>query len=128
MKVSNIVSGKLIAINYIALIAASTGLLSGSSTANAQQLNLSRGEATVLIEPYAPNVVRVSLSLRRDDALAAPGYGISAMPQHAGWTVENDKSGDVLRSPRMVVTVSPQGGKWVPTGTQADISKFFDGS
>ena len=28
----------------------------------------------------------------------------------------------------MIVTVSPEGGKWVPTGTQADIAKFFNGS
>ena len=45
---------------------------------SAQQLALARHEATVLVEPYAPNVVRVSMSLRREDALAGPGYGISA--------------------------------------------------
>ena len=28
----------------------------------------------------------------------------------------------------MVVTVSPAGGKYTPTGTQADIAKFFNGS
>jgi alpha-D-xyloside xylohydrolase len=92
------------------------------------QLNLSRGDATVLIEPYAPNIVRVSLSLRRDDALAAPGFGISAPASSRGWVTEKDKSGDVLRSSRMMVTVSPEGSKWVPKGTQADIAKFFNGS
>jgi hypothetical protein len=49
-----------------------------------QQIAVSRGEATVLIEPYAANVVRVSLSLRRDDALAGPGYGISAKAAERG--------------------------------------------
>ncbi len=96
--------------------------------APAQDLKLSRGGATVLVEPYAPNVVRVSISLRKEDALAAPGYGISAKPQGAGWTAETGVAGDVLRSSRMVVTVSPEGGKWVPSGTQADIAKFFNGS
>ena len=96
--------------------------------AGAQQLSLSRGEATILVEPYAANVVRVSLSLRRDDALAGPGYGISAKAAAAGWTAEKGEQGDVLRSSRMVVRVSPEGKKYVPTGTQADIAKFFNGS
>jgi alpha-D-xyloside xylohydrolase len=96
--------------------------------ASSQQLNLTRGEATVLVEPYAPNIVRVSLSLRREDALAAPGYGISAKPLADGWSAEKGQSGDVLRSSRVVVTVAPEGGKWVPTGTQTDIAKFFNGS
>ncbi len=99
-----------------------------SAVLAAQQLSLNRHEATVLVEPYAPNVVRVSMSLRREDALAAPGYGISAKASAAGWTADASARGDVLRSARMVVTVSPAGKPWVPTGTQADIAKFFNGS
>src|ERR1700742_638996 len=94
----------------------------------AQQLSVTRNNATVLVEPYAPNIVRVSISLRRDDALAAPGYGISASPASTGWSAENTAQGDILRSDRMVVTIAPQGPKWTPTGTQADIAKFFNGS
>jgi alpha-D-xyloside xylohydrolase len=94
----------------------------------AQQLSLTRDNATVLVEPYAPNIVRVSISLRRDDALAAPGYGLTATPLPTGWTAASDATGDVLRSSRMIVAVSPQGPKWVPTGTSADIAKFFNGS
>nr|WP_255550977.1 glycoside hydrolase family 31 protein [Granulicella sp. dw_53] len=96
--------------------------------AYAQELRLSRAEATVLVEPYAPNVVRVSISLRKEDALAAPGYGITAAPAAKGWSVEQGKSGDVLRSSRMIVTVAPEGGRSVRTGTAADIAKFFNGS
>ncbi len=33
-----------------------------------------------------------------------------------------------LPSSRMIVTVAPQGGKWKPTGTAADIAQFFNGS
>ncbi len=75
------------ALNALARVtqAAVLSLLLSAAAAKAQQLNLTRGEATVLVEPYAPNIVRVSLSLRRDDALAAPGYGITAKPQPAGW-------------------------------------------
>ncbi|RXH57866.1 TIM-barrel domain-containing protein [Granulicella sibirica] len=103
-------------------------LVLGCMGAGAQQLSLSRAEATVLVEPYAPNVVRVSLSLRKDDALAGPGYGVTAKTNGAGWAVQSGVEGDVLRSSRMVVTVTPQGAKYAPTGTAADIAKFFNGS
>jgi alpha-D-xyloside xylohydrolase len=122
MKILGILFRTVVASGCFAVVLGSAGLMASA------QLNLSRGGATVLVEPYAPNIVRVSLSLRRNDALAGPGYGISAVASGAGWVAEKDKSGDVLRSSRIVVTVSPEGGKWVPTGTQADIAKFFNGS
>jgi alpha-D-xyloside xylohydrolase len=128
MKAPNTRFRKVVALFCFAATAGMSGLVVGGTSACAQQLNLSRGESTVLIEPYAPNIVRVSMSLRRDDALAAPGYGVTAIPLSAGWVAEKDNSGDVIRSSRMVVTVSPERGKWIPTGTQADIAKFFNGS
>src|SRR3984893_5534300 len=128
MKVSTTAFRKLITLVCFASAVVPVGLMAGDKIACAQQLTLTRGDATVLIEPYAPNIVRVSLSLRRDDALAAPGYGISALSSPSGGTAEKDKSGDILRSSRMVVTISPEGGKWVPSGTQADIANFFNGS
>ena len=94
----------------------------------AQEIQLNRNAVTVLVEPYAPNVVRVSLSLLKQDALAAPGYGIIAAPQAAGWSVESAATGEVLRSSRLVVTVAPEPVSHPPTGTQADIAKFFNGS
>ena len=94
----------------------------------AQKLTLQRNDAQILIEPYAPNVVRVSISKMKEYADAAPGYGITAQAGGDGWKVESGSGGDVLRSSRMVVTVAPQGPKWVPTGTAADIAQFFGGS
>jgi alpha-D-xyloside xylohydrolase len=88
---------------------------------------LSRGEATVTVEPYAANIVRVTLSLRKEEALGRPGYGITATATNNGWTREAGANGDVLRSTQMIVTVQPE-GKRTPTGTQADIAKFFNGS
>jgi alpha-D-xyloside xylohydrolase len=88
---------------------------------------LSRGEATVAVEPYAANIVRVTLSLRKEEALGRPGYGITATANNNGWTREAGANGDVLRSTQMIVTVQPE-RKWTPTGTQADIAKFFNGS
>jgi alpha-D-xyloside xylohydrolase len=86
-----------------------------------QQLQLQRNEATVLVEPYATNIVRISLSLRSADALAGPGYGLVAKPSGAGWTVDSDMHGDALRSDGLVVTVSPQHVRQPGIGTQGDI-------
>jgi alpha-D-xyloside xylohydrolase len=104
------------------------GLVLGGPGVCSAQLILNRGAATVQVEPYGPNIVRISLSLRREDALAAPGYGIIAAPSASGWTAANTEAGDTLRSSRMVVTVSPEGPKHPPTGTSGDIAKFFNGS
>jgi alpha-D-xyloside xylohydrolase len=86
---------------------------------------LSRGEATVAVEPYAANVVRVTLSLRKEEATGKPGYGIVAGVKGDGWTREAGANGDVLRSSRMVVTVRPE-----PThrGPLPETAKFFSGS
>ena len=89
---------------------------------------LTRGAATVRVEPYAPNVVRVTLSLDRGYALAEPGPGVLAHSSHAGWGTANGTEGDVFRSSRMVVTIAPEGKSSKSTGTQADIAKFFNGS
>ena len=51
----------------------------------AQQMIVSRGTATVMVEPYAENIVRVSISLLKPNATAAPGYGITAKPLASGW-------------------------------------------
>ncbi len=93
--------------------------------AGAQQLTLQRGAATVVVEAYAPNIVRVTLSLDKARALAAAGYGIVARPQSDGWTAESGASGDVLRSARMVVDVAPQPKPY--TGKLPDTAKFFNG-
>jgi alpha-D-xyloside xylohydrolase len=102
-------------------------ILVGASTQAQEKVVLSRGEATVMLEPYAPNILRVTLSLNKADAISAPGYGIVARGSANGWSQESGKSGDVFKSSRMVVTVNPS-GHWTPTGTSADIAKFFNGS
>ena len=54
--------------------------------ARAQTMTVARGDVTVAVEPYAENVVRVSISLLKERATAAPGYGVSAKPMAGGWT------------------------------------------
>jgi alpha-D-xyloside xylohydrolase len=102
--------------------------LLSSVCVRAQKLELTRSGASVVVEGYAPNIVRVTLSLDSKSAKAAPGYGIVASADAKGWGDNSDDTGDTLRSSRMIVHVSPQGKPYHPTGTQADIAKFFNGS
>ena len=109
----------------VTLVILLVGSLSGGARRSpAQVLQVQRGGATVSVEPYAPNIVRVSLSLLRTEALAGPGYGILAKPAGEGWTRETGVKGDGLRSAAMTVTVAPQG----PKGPEPETSKFFSGS
>lgn len=103
-------------------------LLWVSDPSQAQTVQLSNAQATVVVEPYAPNIVRVSISLLKPYAEAGPGYGIIAKPATTGWTQDRAPQGQVLRSSRMVVTTNVSSGSYKPTGTQADIAKFFNGS
>ena len=109
--------------------AAQTGKTQIQSSGQApSQTVLSRGKATVVVEPYAPNIVRISLSLLHDDALAPAGYGILAHPETAGWNAAQDAHGDRIASSAMGVSVMAQGPEHPPTGTAADISRYFGGS
>lgn len=105
------------------LILAMASLASATTQAQ-EKLLLTRDDATVVLEPYAPNIMRVTLSLRKDDAVAGPGYGIVAHAASGDWSQTHDQTGDVFKSSRMAVTVRP-GGHWTPTGTAADIAKFL---
>ena len=84
---------------------------------------LDRDGATIAFEPYAPNIVRVTLSLIKEQATAPPGYGFVAEPDARGWS----RQGDVYRSPRLVVTLEPE-RHVTPLPTELDIARFFNGS
>jgi alpha-D-xyloside xylohydrolase len=114
-------------LRFLCAAAALGTLFPGISSAAAQE-TLTRGKATVLVEPYAPNIVRVSISLLPAYATAAPGYGITAAPSGAGWQRSTGPSGDTLTSSMLKVSVAAERPPYVPTGTQADIAKFFNGS
>jgi alpha-D-xyloside xylohydrolase len=82
-----------------------------------------RGGGTVVLEPYAPNILRVTLSLNRGPALASPGYGVLAAPAPAGWSASQTKLADIYRSSRIVATVErPQSPPW------DDSKSFFPSS
>jgi alpha-D-xyloside xylohydrolase len=107
------------------VVAASTISAVPGCFAQTAQISTERGDATILVEPYAPNIVRVSLSLRKDDALAAPGYGVVAQPATAGWTETSGEQGDVLKSDTLTVTIAPRPKRGGPL---PETAKFFSGS
>jgi alpha-D-xyloside xylohydrolase len=90
------------------------------------RISADRGSATVLVEPYAPNIVRVSMSLLKDDALAAPGYGIRVQPDAAGWQHHAGDEGDTLRSSDLVVTLAAEPKRY--GGHLPETANFFSGS
>ncbi|MFT4112433.1 TIM-barrel domain-containing protein [Silvibacterium sp.] len=115
------------------LLSAALSVLLPASFAAAQASSspgsvvLSKGNSTIVFEPYAPNIVRVTLSLLKDKALAGPGYGVTAKPDDAGWKVEKRDGNTVYASSRMTVTLAGD-HPWKPVQTQIDIGKFFGGS
>jgi alpha-D-xyloside xylohydrolase len=94
-----------------------------------QRLELDLRGETIVLELYAPNILRVTLSLQRESALAAPGYGVLAAPDAAGWSASQTVKADVYASSRMVVTVDRERtSSFQPMPTMADITKYFNGS
>ena len=80
----------------------------GSAMAQSGPLVLERDGRMISLEPYAPNILRVTMSTDKAAATGAPGYGFVAQPSAEGWTHERDAEGyDVYRSARMVVRVAP---------------------
>ena len=94
-----------------------------------QQNVIERSGETIVLEPYAPNIVRVTLSLQPEPAKAVPGFGIIAKTVNAGWRASQTERADVYSSDRMTVTVDrPLHSDKSPVQTQVDIGKFFNGS
>jgi alpha-glucosidase/alpha-D-xyloside xylohydrolase len=70
---------------------------------------LERKDRTIVLEPYADNIVRITLSTAKPAALGAPGYGIVGAPSMTGWTQERDADGnDVILSGRLTIRVAPE--------------------
>jgi alpha-D-xyloside xylohydrolase len=116
---------------FIRLCLAAT-LAAGLSYASAgkteqSRVVLERAGATVVLEPYAPNIIRVNVSLAAEQAAAPPGYGFLAIPSAEGWTLRQGNEGDVYQSSRLVVTVA-SGPRARPVVPKTGPGRFFIGS
>ncbi len=103
-------------------------LLSAATAALAQTQPLERNGQTITIEPYAPNIVRVTLSTIPGEATAAPGFGFIAKPAEQGWKHAAAADGaDTYASDRMTVSVAPAYHRQ-PGAKLPDTAAFFSGS
>ena len=59
----------------------------------ASRFVIERNDRTIVLEPYADNIIRVTLSAAKSAALEAPGYGIVGTASMTGWTEELDADG-----------------------------------
>ena len=115
----------------ILLLLAASMFVTVSSPAQSpgQRLELDRKGETIVLEPYAPNIIRVTLSLKKEPTLAAPGYGLIASPDAAGWSANQTEKADEYKSSQMVVTVDRERPAGPPRlRTMTDIGKYFGGS
>ena len=98
------------------------------------QYVLDRGDETLVVEPYAPNIVRVTLSLKKEEALKGPGFGFTGSASNGGWSQAETASGTRYESSRLVVDVQglrkpdPNKPGLARVQSQVDIAKFFNGS
>jgi alpha-D-xyloside xylohydrolase len=75
----------------------------------ASRFVIEQNDRTIVLEPYADNIVRITLSTEKTAALGAPGYGIVGTPSMTGWAEERESDGSaVVRSGRMTVRVAPE--------------------
>src|SRR5437588_52446 len=83
-------------------------LLVVAGAAHAQsQFIVERGRSTIGLEPYANNIVRLTLSRHKEAATAAPGYGFLVLPSAAGWAFSRENGSDLLKSERLTVKIPP---------------------
>ena len=92
-------------------------------------LEIQRSGESIMLEPYAPNILRVTLSLQHGAAVAAPGYGFVGTPDNSGWTKTETNEADVYGSARIVAKVEREHSHAEPPrASQKDIAKYFKGS
>lgn len=93
--------------------------LAAAVPALAQPLaSLDRNGSRVSIEPYAPNIVRVTIALDVALADAPPGEGPNAKADATGWKHTTDASGDIFTSSALSLTVDAKPWPGAPTMMQ----------
>jgi len=95
-----------------AILAMTLVLVAGAGARAQNQASsfvLERSDRTIVLEPYADNIVRITLSPTKAAALGAPGYGIVGTPSMTGWTREREPDGtDILKSGRLTIRVGSE--------------------
>jgi len=100
------------------------GVAWAGSAMAAPLATVDRNGSLVAIEPYAPNVVRVTIALDHGLSDAKPGYGIVAKSDAAGWSHSTSASGDTFSSNAVSLTVQAQ--PWPSAPSQ--MARYFASS
>ena len=103
-------------------------LLAAAGACAQEQVVLKRGNATVALESYAPNIVRITISLDKPAALAPPGYGIVARANDAGWQYTHSATMDTYASGQMKVEMPVPYFKRRGPPPDCETCKYFQGS
>jgi len=94
---------------WTALLAVSVGAAICHGQDGRGKFVLARDNRTIVLEPYGPGIMRITMSPSREVALAAPGYGFVGTPSAAGWTRSQDSEGfDLVRSAKMMIRIAPE--------------------
>ncbi len=131
LSIKEIMRKRAIRAGFFCLAAVSILSASHAWSAQAQEghVVLDHEGTTIVLEPYAANIIRVTLSTLKDRALAAPGYGFTASPSAQGWSYRHTDAADIYSSPRLVITIPINRAYRGPTSpSQGAIGKFFGAS
>ncbi|MFZ0301228.1 MAG: TIM-barrel domain-containing protein [Terracidiphilus sp.] len=93
-------------------------------TATGNGIQIEGNGATILLEPYAENILRVTLSMNHGPAVSGPGYGIIAHAAADGWSASYKPGRVVYSSSRMVVTTRMPGPWYGPQSTVKQAGYF----
>ncbi|WP_420139238.1 TIM-barrel domain-containing protein [Sphingomonas sp.] len=97
------------------ILAGAVAILLASGASAAPLATIDRNGSIVSVEPYAPNIVRVTIARDHDLADAAPGYGVTAKSNASGWAHNNGVAGDVFTSGAINLTIDAQPWPKAPT-------------
>ena len=75
---------------------------------------LDRNGSLIAVEPYGPDIVRITLARDRGQVEKAPGAGIDGRADARGWTRRTEQGADILASPLLTVSIAPQPAPGVP--------------
>lgn len=103
-------------------------LLAAEAALAQKQIVLDRHDATVTLEPYAPNILRITLSLNKDAALRGPGYGVTGQPSNEGWSYVHSGTDDTYRSGRLTVKLPLRKYGASNTKYTCDTCQYFSGT
>src|SRR5665213_1530440 len=65
---------------FFGILLTSVGVVNAGAQDENGKFVLARENRTLVLEPYGPGIIRITLSHAKDAALAAPGYGIVGTP------------------------------------------------